>query len=62
VLFEPARRLGIHRHIGPFMATISYLLEAAADATRLINAVELDPSRAALKLLAPLAAPRSRRQ
>ncbi len=57
-VFEPARRLGIHGQIGPFAARISYLLEAAAGETRLVNTVELDPSPAALKLVAPLAAPR----
>jgi len=39
-------------------ATISYQLEAAAGATTLVNSVELDPSQAKLRLLAPLAAPR----
>jgi uncharacterized protein YndB with AHSA1/START domain len=57
-VFEPARRLAIQGQIGPFQAQISYELEAAADATRLVNNVELDPSRAALRLVAPLAAPK----
>lgn len=53
--YEPARRLAIQGQIGPFQAQISYELEAAAGATRLVNNVELDPSRAALRLVAPLA-------
>ncbi|MFI5079615.1 MAG: SRPBCC family protein [Streptosporangiales bacterium] len=57
-VFEPARRLAIQGQIGPFQAQISYELEAAAGATRLVNNVELDPSRAALRLVAPLAAPK----
>jgi hypothetical protein len=44
--------------LGPLPATISYVLEVAADATRLVNTVELDPSQAKLRLLAPLATPR----
>jgi hypothetical protein len=57
-VFEPARRLAIDGQIGPFDATISYELEAVAGATRLVNNVELDPSPAALRLIAPLAAPK----
>jgi hypothetical protein len=57
-VFEPARRLAIHGKIGPFRADISYELEAGADATRLVNHVDLDPARAMLGLVAPLAAPR----
>jgi Polyketide cyclase / dehydrase and lipid transport len=57
-VYEPARRLGIQGQIGPFQAQISYELEAAAGATRLVNNVELDPSPAALRLIAPLAAPK----
>jgi Polyketide cyclase / dehydrase and lipid transport len=57
-VFEPARRLGIQGQIGPFSARISYLLEAAAGTTRLVNNVELDPSSAAMGLLAPLATPK----
>ena len=56
--FEPARRLAIRGQIGPFQAEISYELEAKAGATRLVNHVELVPSRAVLGLVAPLAAPR----
>jgi uncharacterized protein YndB with AHSA1/START domain len=57
-VFEPARRLAIHGRIGPFEATISYELEAAAGATRLVNNVELDPLKAVQRIAAPLAAPR----
>jgi Polyketide cyclase / dehydrase and lipid transport len=57
-VFEPGRRLAIDGQIGPFHATISYELEAVVGATRLVNNVELDPSHAALRLAAPLAAPR----
>ena len=57
-VFEPASRLAIHGQIGPFQATISYELEARAGTTRLINNVELDPSRAMLRLAAPLATPK----
>ncbi len=56
--FEPVRRLAIHGQIGPFQADISYELEAEAGATRLVNHVDLAPSRAMLGLVAPLAAPR----
>ena len=57
-VFQPASRLAIHGQIGPFQATISYELAAAAGATRLVNTVELEPSQARLRLLAPLAAPK----
>ena len=57
-VFEPAHRLAIHGQIGSFQAQISYKLEAAADATRLVNSVELDPSPAALRLVASLATPK----
>ena len=50
--------MAIRGQIGPFRATISYQLEAAAGATTLVNSVELDPSQAELRLLAPLATPR----
>jgi hypothetical protein len=55
-VFQPTSRLAIHGQIGPFQATISYELEAAAGATRIVNNVTLDPSQAKLRLLAPLAA------
>lgn len=49
---------GHHGQIGPFQATISYVLEEGAGATTLVNSVELNPSPAMLKLLAPAATPR----
>jgi len=57
-VFEPASRLAIRGQIGPFKATMSYMLEARAGATRLVNSVELDPSQAKLRLAARLATPR----
>jgi hypothetical protein len=57
-IYEPARRLAIQGQIGPFQAQISYLLEAAPGATRIVNNVGLAPSPAALRLVAPLATPR----
>ena len=57
-VFEPASRLAIQGQIGPFPATISYQLEAAAGATKLVNNVELNPSQAMPRLLAPLATSR----
>jgi hypothetical protein len=57
-VFEPVSRLAIHGQIGPFQATISYKLAAAAGATRLVNTVELEPGQTRLRLLAPLATPK----
>jgi len=57
-VFQPTSRLEIHGEIGPFTATISYLLAPLGDATRLTNTVDLKPASGALRLLAPLAAPR----
>jgi Polyketide cyclase / dehydrase and lipid transport len=57
-VFEPTSRLAIHGQIGPFQATISYVLDAAAGATRLVNSVELNPSQPRLRLLAPVVTPR----
>jgi hypothetical protein len=56
--FEPTRRLEIHGDIGPFTATISYLLAPMGGSTQLTNAVDLAGSSSALRLLAPLAARR----
>ena len=53
--FEPTSRLQVHGKIGPFIATISYLLTPAGDGTRLTNDVDLQPS-GALRLVARLAA------
>jgi uncharacterized protein YndB with AHSA1/START domain len=57
-VFEPARRLAIQGQLGPFQATISYQLEAAAGVTKLVNNVELNPPPAMPRLLAPLATSR----
>ena len=57
-VFESASRLAIHGQIGPFQATVSYVLEAKTGVTTLVNSVELHPSQAVPKLLAPLATPR----
>lgn len=56
--FEPTSRLEVHGDIGPFNATISYLLTPTNAGTRLTNAVDLQPASGALRLLAPLAASR----
>jgi hypothetical protein len=56
--FEPTRRLEIQGEIGPFTATISYLLAPKGDGTRLANTVDLQPPSGALRLLAPLAVSR----
>ena len=52
--FEPTSRLDVHGDIGPFIATISYLLTPAGEGTRLTNVVDLKPSSSVLRLLAPL--------
>jgi len=57
-VFEPARRLAIDGEIGPFHARAEYLLEPIKGATRLTNAVELEPASAVSKLLAPFAGSR----
>ena len=57
-VFEPTSRLEVHGDIGPFTATISYLLAPTEDGTRLTNVVDLQPASGALRLLAPLAASR----
>ena len=56
--FEPTSRLEVHGDIGPFTATISYLLAPTNAGTRLTNAVDFQPASGALRLLAPLAASR----
>ena len=53
--FEPTRRLAIDGEIGPFHVRVEYLLEPIEEATRLTNDVELQPSSAVSKLLAPFA-------
>jgi uncharacterized protein YndB with AHSA1/START domain len=56
--FEPTSRLEVDGDIGPFTATISYLLAPTGDGTRLVNTVDLEPASGGLRLLAPLAASR----
>jgi hypothetical protein len=56
--FEPTSHLEVHGDIGPFTATISYLLRPTEDGTRLTNVVDLQPASGPLRLLAPLAASR----
>ena len=58
IVYEPARRLAIEGEIGPFHARAEYLLESIEGATRLTNAVELEPASAVSKLLAPFAGSR----
>jgi hypothetical protein len=57
-VFEPASRLEVHGHIGPFTATIGYLLAPMGNGTRLTNTVDLRPASGALRFLVPLAASR----
>jgi uncharacterized protein YndB with AHSA1/START domain len=54
-VFEPGSRLAIDGEIGPFHVRVDYRLEPIEGATRLINDVELQPSSAVSKLLAPFA-------
>jgi carbon monoxide dehydrogenase subunit G len=56
--FEPTSHLEVHGDIGPFIATIRYLLTPAGDGTRLTNVVDLKPSSGVGRLLAALAASR----
>jgi Polyketide cyclase / dehydrase and lipid transport len=56
--FEPTSRLEVHGDIGPYTATISYLLAPTDAGTRLTNAVDLEPASGAWRLLAPLATSR----
>jgi hypothetical protein len=60
IVFEPVQRLAIRGRIGPFQATVRYLLQAADDSTRLTNQVELEPASGPLRLVAPVAVPRVR--
>jgi uncharacterized protein YndB with AHSA1/START domain len=53
-VFEPTGRLEIHGDIGPFTATIGYLLTPEADGTSLTNVVDLEPPAGPLRLMAPL--------
>ena len=56
--YEPASRLQIHGDIGPFTATVDYLLAPEGDGTRLTNTVDLEPPAGPLRLVAPLATSR----
>ena len=56
--FAPPSRLAIKGQIGPFDASLSYLVEPTAGGTRLTNDVELEPSSALLRAMSPLAIPR----
>ena len=60
-VFEPPSRLEVHGDIGPFTATIGYLLAPADDGTRLTNVVDLESGSGVVRLLAPLAASRVKR-
>jgi carbon monoxide dehydrogenase subunit G len=57
-VFEPSSRLEVHGDLGPFTATISYLLAPTDDGTRLTNVVDLESASGPLRLLAPLATSR----
>jgi Polyketide cyclase / dehydrase and lipid transport len=57
-VFEPTSRLEIHGDIGPFTATIGYLLASEGNGTSLTNVVDLEPPAGPLRLLAPLATSR----
>jgi carbon monoxide dehydrogenase subunit G len=57
-IFEPTSRLEVHGDIGPFTATIGYLLAPTDDGTRLTNVVDLESASGARRLAAPLAASR----
>lgn len=54
--FDPPRRLTIEGRIGPFQARLGYALEVVAEATRLTNWVELEPSSIISMVMVPLAA------
>jgi uncharacterized protein YndB with AHSA1/START domain len=56
--FEPSSRLEVHGDIGPFTATVSYLLAPTDHGTRLTNVVDLESASGVLRLVAPLAASR----
>ena len=54
--FDPPHRLIVEGEIGPFRARIGYVLEAAAEGTRLTNWVELEPPSIISRVVVPLAA------
>lgn len=53
-IFEPGRRLAIRGQLGPFRATMAYVLEAVPDGTRLTNRAELQLSSGMLRAAGPL--------
>jgi hypothetical protein len=57
-VFEPTSRLDVHGEIGPFTATIGYLLAPVGEGTQLVNVVDLESASGAVRLLAPLATSR----
>ena len=59
-VFEPVHRLAIRGRIGPFEATMRYLLQPGDGGTQLTNQVELEPASGPLRLVAPVAVPRVR--
>ena len=54
--FDPPRRLLIEGDVGSFRARIGYSFETVAEATRLTNWVELEPSSIISRVMVPLAA------
>ena len=60
-VFEPVKRLAIQGQLGPFQAVMRYQLEAAGSATRLTNAVELEPTSALMRVVVPFATNRVRK-
>ena len=56
---EPDRRFAVRGDLGPFHGTLTYQLEPAGEATRLVNTADLE-ARGVMKLAAPLAGGRVR--
>jgi hypothetical protein len=54
-IFEPPSRLAVRGRIGPFHATIGYLLKPTADGTQLASNIELKPAAALPQPVGPLA-------
>ena len=61
-VFEPTTRLEVRGDIGPFTATISYLLAPVGYGTQLVNVVDLESASGAVRLLAPWPPPGLRRR
>ena len=57
-VLEPPERLEVRGQLGPFQATLRYLLTGSGTATQLRNEVELEPRSKLLVPLTPLAVPR----